>query len=97
MVVEGPVAVPANAKESPTQMDPGAPALGVGSTGYIEKAVVLVPVAWALETVIVPEVAVAGNVAVIVVLLTIVKAAVTPLNLTDVAPVKLVPVIVTNG
>ncbi len=59
------------------------------------KLAVLVAVPPGVVTVIFPVVAVAGTVAVICVAEFTVNVAVTPLNLTEVAPVKFVPVIVT--
>jgi hypothetical protein len=59
------------------------------------KLDVLVAVPPGVVTVIVPVVAPVGTVAVIFVSELTMKAAVTPLNLTEVAPVKFVPLIVT--
>src|SRR5208283_458963 len=73
-------------------VDEGLPAVFKGVT---VKLLLLVPVPVELVTLIVPVVAVAGNVAEIVVLLVTENEADTPLKFTTVAPVKLVPVIVT--
>jgi hypothetical protein len=73
-------------------VDEGLPAVFKGVT---VKLLLLVPVPAELVTLIVPVVAVAGNVAEIVVLLVTENEADTPLKFTTVAPVKLVPVIVT--
>lgn len=69
---------------------------GVGSALTV-KVAALEPVPAGVVTDIVPEVADGGTVAVIWVALTTVKPVETPLNVTDVAPVKLVPVMVTNS
>lgn len=63
--------------------------------GATVKLVELVSVPPGVVTLMVPVVAVAGTVAVIWVLESTVKPAVVPLNFTEVAPVKPVPVIVT--
>ena len=59
------------------------------------KSVALVPVPAAVTTLILPVLAPAGTVALITVDDLTVKAALTPLNRTEVAPVKLVPLIFT--
>ena len=63
--------------------------------GITVKELALVPVPPAVVTLIVPEVAPAGTVAVICVAELTVNVAVVPLNFTAVAPVNAVPVIVT--
>jgi hypothetical protein len=66
--------------------------------GLIAKLPVLVPVPDGVVTLIEPAVAPVGNDAVIwVALFTVFEAASIPLNLTDVAPVKFVPVIMTGS
>jgi hypothetical protein len=77
--------------------DPTTPLVGdmeviVGVGGPTVNEDPLVPVPPELVTVIAPVVAVAGTVAVICVAEFTVKEAVTPLNLTELAPVKFVPV-----
>ena len=61
------------------------------------ESVAVVAVPFGVVTEICPVVAAAGSVAVICVLLPTVKAEGVPLNVTAVAPVKLVPVMVTEG
>src|ERR1043165_995224 len=76
---------------------PAGPLAGVKPVafGSTSKSVALVPVPSGFSMESRPVVAVAGTVAVIRVLLTTVKEAVTPLNFTLVAPVNSVPSIVT--
>jgi hypothetical protein len=68
----------------------------VGAGGGSVKEPRLVDVPDGVVTLMVPVVAPAGAVAVIWVSELTLKVALTPLNFTDVAPVKLVPVIVTE-
>ena len=73
------------------------PTTGAGGTIFTVKAEELVAVPPALETLMPPVVASTGKVAVIcVALFTVYDVAETPLNLTADAPVKLVPVIITD-
>ena len=80
-----------------TTLAPTVPLTGVNAVirAATVKLVAVVAVPAGVVTLMGPVVAFAGTVVVICVLLFTVNVAETPLNLTDVAPVKLAPVIVT--
>lgn len=94
------VIAPVKSDPVKTTVVPTGPVVGekeliVGAPTVTVKSVALVAVPLAVVTVIFPVVAPAGTVAVILVAEVTVNVAETPLNLTDEAPVKPVPVMVT--